>query len=137
MKVKTRILDFTNVDKSPGAIAYAKARGNPLAVEVPNDPPPTARPGLYKQGTALARVRPGYGKRVYAEVLNPISGGFSYARGLIYHLKPEDRLSKAEALGVVAEYAAEFDRCLCCGHALTSPESRAIGVGPTCLRWLG
>jgi hypothetical protein len=55
-------------------------------------------------------------------------GTFEYAKGAIFELRPEDRMTLEQA----AEYGQLHGWCCVCGRHLTDPKSVAAGIGPVC-----
>lgn len=122
---------------SPGPAAYLEARRNP-----PRDPvaPPPAAPtsqfaapevvteGFYALEDDIYKVIPSRtGGRFYAMRLEP-NGKFQYAKGAIYNITPEMRLT----LDSAKAFGHKTGRCGCCGRELTNPDSIAAGIGPIC-----
>jgi hypothetical protein len=64
--------------------------------------------------------------RPYAEEM--VRGKYVYAKGWVFRLRPEDRLTLAQA----KEWGLKEVRCIRCGIELTKPSSREAGIGPTC-----
>lgn len=54
-----------------------------------------------------------------------------YARGVIYRLRPQDKMTKARA----AEFLTRYSRCLVCGRALKDATSVERGIGPVCITY--
>lgn len=95
-----------------------------------NKPPAITSEGMYQNGTNIYRVQRSKGTgRLYAELLTP-SGSFVYAKGAIYDLKPEHRMTVEQAKA----YGLKFGRCCVCGKTLTDPVSMAAGIGPVCVK---
>lgn len=84
-----------------------------------------AEEGVYRRGTKIYRVREKNGRRLAEEY---VRGAYLYAKGMVYQLRPEERLSLEECK---AWGRAEV-RCIRCGTRLDKPESRAAGIGPVC-----
>lgn len=86
--------------------------------------------GVYRQGGKIYRVvqRPNGNRR--AELLH--NGSYIYAKGVVYRLRPADRLTLEQEL----EYGRTEFRCIRCGTKLTDPDSQAAGIGPVCItKW--
>lgn len=77
--------------------------------------------------------------RNYAKKLIPIEGysfeahgkkthEFVIARGMVFKLKPEHRMTVEEAKA----WGALYGSCCVCGRVLTKEESIADGIGPVC-----
>jgi hypothetical protein len=64
--------------------------------------------------------------RPFAEEM--VRGKYVYAKGMVFRLRPEDRLTLAQA----KEWGQKEVRCIRCGLQLTKPASREAGIGPIC-----
>jgi hypothetical protein len=71
--------------------------------------------------------------RLYARVLNTATKHWEYAKGAVYELGPEHRLTPADA----KKFGDVYHWCFKCGTELTKPESIERGVGPVCAGKLG
>lgn len=70
---------------------------------------------------------------LYAQVLDPETGRFEYAPGLVVSASKDTLMSAAEA----AHYGRLYGRCMVCAATLTNPESIAAGIGPVCVQKFG
>lgn len=84
--------------------------------------------GFYAYGAGCAEVVKSGRGFLYAKVLDVQTGQWSYAKGLVSQLKPEDRLTLSQA----AALGKRWHRCMCCGKELTKQESIDRGIGPVC-----
>jgi hypothetical protein len=69
--------------------------------------------------------------RLYAKKLRQDAQGtwfFDMARGMVYKLRPEDKLSAEDA----AEFGKLYEICINCGRDLTRDNSIHVGYGPVC-----
>lgn len=69
--------------------------------------------------------------RQYAKVLvqyDDDSWGFEIARGVIFKLRPEHKMSLEDA----KKFGALYGTCCVCGRTLTNEESIEAGIGPIC-----
>jgi hypothetical protein len=69
--------------------------------------------------------------RQYAKVLvqyDDGSWGFEIARGVIFKLRPEHKMSLEDA----KKFGALYGTCCVCGRTLTNEESIEAGIGPIC-----
>lgn len=64
--------------------------------------------------------------RLYAKVLR--GNSFHYAPGMVYRLKPEQKMTLAQA----KEFGSLYGTCCVCGRTLTDEVSIANGIGPIC-----
>ena len=55
---------------------------------------------------------------------------FAYAKGAIYKLCENDRVSLEEA----QQYTIRYGRCIVCGRRLKKAESVERGIGPVCIQ---
>jgi NADH pyrophosphatase NudC (nudix superfamily) len=101
------------------------------------------RPGVFKKDTEIFVVKMNREKtRLYALKLVEApstrlteSGAvvdfeFEYAKGAIYKLSEENRMSLEEA----KEYTIKYGRCIVCGRRLKRAESVERGIGPVCIK---
>ena len=65
---------------------------------------------------------------LYAKHLDPIEMKFEYEQGAIKRLRPEHRMTLAEA----KHFGMETGFCCVCGKFLTDARSVANGIGPIC-----
>lgn len=93
-------------------------------------PPAITAEGMYQIGQDIYRVqrsrRTGH---LFAELLLA-SGSFQYAKGAVYNIKPEHRMTVDQAKA----YGLKFGRCCVCGKTLTDPVSMGQGIGPVCIK---
>jgi hypothetical protein len=54
-----------------------------------------------------------------------------YAKGVIYRLRPQDKMTKARA----EEFLIRYSRCIVCGRTLKKADSVARGIGPVCITY--
>lgn len=83
--------------------------------------------GLYQTDLGIYRVELSEQSRLYARHLNP-AGGWTYERGAIYRLTPDQRMTLAQA----QEFGVKYGVCCVCGRLLSDAESVANGIGPVC-----
>lgn len=100
---------------------------------------PSARPadrepvaaGFYLMDGTVYRVKPNKaGTHTYATELDPTTGRWDYARGVVGRLSAADALTPEEA----ARRGRHWGRCVFCGDELSNPESVERGIGPVCYR---
>jgi hypothetical protein len=88
--------------------------------------------GMYNLNGRIFKVLPSRNSdRHYAqELVGEQATGyqFKYARGAMYRLRPEHRMTPEQA----AEFGKLTGSCCCCGRLLTNPKSVALGIGPDC-----
>jgi hypothetical protein len=140
--IRERLADGT-MDRqfASDAITYLKAQPKAVGAVAPEYPAERPRPeevlscGMYQTPDGIFRVHQSKESgRLYAKVLvlsfDDDKPHFDYAKGAIYHLRPEDRmtLEQAKAWGV------ETGICCVCGAFLTDPKSVAEGIGPVCVK---
>lgn len=92
----------------------------------------TITPGFYWNALGVFRVvesdkNPGH---YFAKQLNPQTHRWSYAKGAIYRLQPQTRVTLEQA----KQYGVKMGSCLICGRELTDPSSVAQGIGPVCAK---
>lgn len=85
-----------------------------------------AEPGIYRSQGRIYRVSIKGSGRQYAEEY--VRGAYVYTAGMVYRLRPEERMSLAEC----QEWGRAEVRCIRCATRLEKPESRAAGIGPVC-----
>lgn len=91
-------------------------------------PVPAVTEGMYRMDGKVYKVQAavhGSGN-LYAKVLAGQS--FQYERGAIMRLRPEHRMTLADA----AEFGRLYGQCCVCGRTLTDEVSIANGIGPVC-----
>ena len=97
------------------------------APDAPAAAPEFVTTGMYRVGERVFKVLPSrQSERHYAKEL--VGTSFQYAKGAMYQIKPEHRMTLAQA----AEYGKLTGSCVCCGRLLTDPASIADGIGPVC-----
>lgn len=105
--------------------------------------------GIYRVDETIYRVRPNQtGTRKYAERLvhtvgdakrltaagEKIKMTYEYAKGAIYRIRPENRVTGNEA----EELSIVFTQCIAgCGHTLRAADSVERGIGPVCRKKWG
>jgi hypothetical protein len=84
--------------------------------------------GVYRVHDRIYRVvvKANGSGRPYAEEM--VNGKYVYAKGMVFRLRPQDRMSLEEAK---AWGRAEV-RCIRCGIKLEKASSREAGIGPIC-----
>ena len=116
------------------AIDDLKARLASLRAERPAPERPTDGPvpvGFYlRDGVVYRVVKSRSSSNHYAKRLDPTTGRFEYAAGVIRTLTESDELSPEAAANLGHQYGI----CVCCGADLTDPESIERGIGPVCYR---
>ncbi len=83
--------------------------------------------GIYLTDLGIYRVELSEHNRLYARHLNP-AGGWTYERGAVYRLTPEQRITLAQA----REFGVKYGVCCVCGRLLSDAESVTNGIGPVC-----
>lgn len=63
-------------------------------------------------------------------IVVPAEVRFEYAKGAVYRLRPEDKMTLDEAKA----FGALYGTCCNCGRMLTNEESIAAGIGPICAK---
>lgn len=119
------VLRDGNWEYTPGIVSKLKA-SDKIQSSVQSAPKVTE--GFYTYGAGCAEVVKSGEGRLYAKILDVLTGRWSYAPGVVNQLKPEDRLTLAQA----AALGKKWHRCMCCGRELTHPESIERGIGPIC-----
>jgi hypothetical protein len=89
--------------------------------------------GLYMLDGEVYKVKRSNGAgRQYASVLVPGAdgkgGSFHYAKGVVYRLTPESKMTIEQAKA----HGALYGQCACCGRLLSNDESIELGIGPIC-----
>lgn len=93
----------------------------------------TVGEGFYLHLNQVVRAKASNGTgRLYATVLDPETGRSEYARGRVFQLRPEMKLTLEQA----AKLGAKWHRCAICGTELTDPDSVERGIGPYCAKKL-
>jgi len=82
--------------------------------------------GVYRFQGEIYRVRVLRNGNRVAEWL--CGGVYLYAKGMVYRLRPEHRLTLEQAI----EWGHQHTACIRCGTELTDPKSIARGIGPVC-----
>lgn len=111
---------------TPGVVKLLKASDRLEEKAAPKAPAVT--PGFYAHAGTVAEVVKSGAGRLYAKILNRDTWRFDYAPGVVTHLKPEDRLTLAQA----AAMGKEWHHCGICGRELTNEDSIDRGIGPIC-----
>jgi len=137
-----KVGDFKGYDVSK-AIDTAKACGwrrvkatamIPENVENPTPIAQIAEKGYYEYEGAIYCVAPSKQNptRTIAKVLRNEGhrGVWDFARGMIYRLKPEHRISLDRA----KSFGHMYGFCMICGRTLTDPKSVEAGIGPVCAK---
>lgn len=113
------------------------------APEQPADHERVTEPGVYENDEGIfvvkynrARTRL-YAKRLVeinaqraTEVGERVNIEFVYAPGVIYRLRPEQKMDLERA----RELTIRYGRCLVCGRRLRAAESVERGIGPVCIQ---
>lgn len=101
-------------------------------VQTPAEQTSFVTTGLYQVDGRIFKVLPSRNsERHYAKELvgeNATGYAFEYARGAMYRIRPEHRMTPGQA----AEFGKLTGTCCCCGKLLTDPASIAKGIGPVC-----
>lgn len=84
--------------------------------------------GIYILDGQYYRVQRSGAGRLYAKVLDTASRRWEYARGAVARIRPEHRITAAQAA------ALPFSWCIRCGADLTATDSVARNMGPVCFR---
>jgi Family of unknown function (DUF6011) len=140
--IQERLDDGTmDRDYASSAITYLKARAK--VTKVPFTPlAPAYNPdsalscGMYRtpDGQIFRVHESKESGRLYAKVLvlsfDDDKPHFDYAKGAIYHLLPEHRMTLDEAKA----WGCETGICCVCGAFLTDPKSVTEGIGPVCAK---
>jgi hypothetical protein len=85
-----------------------------------------AAPGVYCHGGKIYRVVVKDSGRPFAEEY--VNGAYCYAKGVVFKLRPEERLTLEQAKA----WGRENVRCIRCGTKLEKESSREAGIGPVC-----
>ena len=88
--------------------------------------------GAYRHGEHYYSVRKTTQRNgsLVAYVFNASTGRWEYAKGSIYALRPEQRLTLSEA----KEFGVQTGQCVHCGRTLTDPISIMAGLGTVCIK---
>lgn len=130
---------FPKITKKAASASIEKLRDPRSEIDAPKIEKPAAtkvelEDGMYRFDGRIFKVQHavhGSGRQ-YAKVLvqfDDDSWDFEIARGVIFKLRPEHKMSLEEA----REFGALYGTCCVCGRTLTSEESIEIGIGPICL----
>ena len=114
--------------------AIDKALGCPKAA-LPAAAAAPAPQGYYLvNGEVFAVVVGKESGKLYAKklLLAGGKGSWVYAPGAVYNLKPEQKLTLAQA----QEMGHMFGVCMICGRTLTDQKSVSAGIGPICAKRL-
>lgn len=89
--------------------------------------------GMYRMDGIVYKVQHavnGSGRQYAKQLIQDHTGAwsFEYATGAIRRLRPEHRMTLAEA----KEFGALYGTCCVCGRTLTDEKSIAAGIGPIC-----
>lgn len=89
--------------------------------------------GMYLVDGEVYKVKKPNGTgRQYASVLVPgidgAAGSFQYAKGMVYKIKPEHKMTIEQAKA----HGDLYGQCCCCGAILSNDESIELGIGPVC-----
>jgi hypothetical protein len=122
------VLKDGNWEYTPGAVKLLKAEDRVQENKAQASAPKMAE-GFYAYGAGVAEVvKTKDGQRMYAKVLDVLTGRWAYAPGVLPKLKPEDRLTLEQA----AALGKKWHRCMICGRELTNEDSIDRGIGPIC-----
>ena len=90
---------------------------------------PDLEVGAYRHNDQIYSVRKSRESgRLHAYVLNIKSKQWEFARGVVYEIKPEERLTLAQAM----QFGASTGYCVHCGRTLTVQKSVVAGMGRVC-----
>lgn len=67
---------------------------------------------------------------MYAKMLDTDTGKFRYEAGLVSRVRPEQRMTLAQA----REFGEIYGMCASCGATLTDEDSIGRGIGPVCAK---
>lgn len=84
-----------------------------------------AEEGVYRWHGRVFRVVTRDGRRIAEEY---VSGAYCYAKGMVYRLKPANRMTLDECKA----WGRQEVRCIRCGTRLEKETSREAGIGPVC-----
>jgi hypothetical protein len=88
--------------------------------------------GAYKFDGQLYSVRKSRESgKLHAYHYESATNNWSYAGKVIYDLRPEQKLSLAEAM----DYGVQTGVCIHCGRTLTDAKSVRYGLGTTCRKF--
>lgn len=122
------------VESSPSAYGVGQSRTSQEERESAQVPVKRrADEGMYRKSGTIYKVQKAvHGSKLnYAKRLTQVSGGkfrFEYARGFVFELRSEHKLSLEQA----KEFGALYGSCCVCGRTLTRESSIAAGIGPVC-----
>lgn len=129
--VNTDMIDFTKISKSE----ISKAIDAILATPKPTRPETKIEieDGMYRLDDVIYKVQHavhGSGRQYAKELVQYADGswGFEFARGMVYKLRPEHKMTIEEA----KEFGALYGTCCVCGRTLTDEKSIEAGIGPIC-----
>ena len=111
-----------------GVISRAVAeitKDMPEEVAAPVTP---ATEGMYKLGNRIFKVQRAVHGSGHLYTKELVSGGFTYASGMIRQLNSSHRMTLEQA----KEYGALYGVCCRCAAPLTDEKSIAAGIGPVC-----
>jgi hypothetical protein len=131
-RIATGTLDKRTASSAIDMLRSAPRIARAAAPRRPAAPAAELEMGMYRHDGQIYRVmRSRESGRLYAKrlVLN-IDGdaSFEYARGAVYTLTADDRMSLEEAKA----WGVEMGICCVCAAVLTNPVSVAAGIGPIC-----
>jgi len=90
---------------------------------------PDLEVGAYRHNDQIFSVRKSRESgRLHAYVFNLVTKKWEFARGLVYEIKPEERLTLAQAM----QFGASTGFCVHCGRTLTVQKSVVAGMGRVC-----
>jgi hypothetical protein len=88
--------------------------------------------GAYRYNGELYSVRKGQQSgNIHAYRYSPATNNWEFARGIAFELRPEMRLSLAEAM----DYGVQTGSCIHCGRTLTDAKSVRYGLGTHCRKF--
>lgn len=127
------------ITKKAASASIEKLRDPRSEINAPKIEKPAAtkvelEDGMYRFDGRIFKVQHavhGSGRQYAKELVqfDDDSWGFEIARGMVYKLRPEHKMTLEEA----REFGALYGTCCVCGRTLTNEESIEIGIGPICL----
>jgi hypothetical protein len=126
------------ITKKAASASIKKLQDPSSVIDAPKIEKPAAtkvelEDGMYRFDGRIFKVQHavhGSGRQYAKELVqfDDDSWGFEIARGMVYKLRPEHKMTLEEA----KEFGALYGTCCVCGRTLTNEESIEAGIGPIC-----